>query len=114
MVRSEKGESEDAAESALRRRAPGSHDITHTLRGPVLKISLLPKPLPPAPRERPAGWKILWETDPPVLPLQLGPGAPWPKTQRFTPAFLASAVFQSAIVYFLYSIPFAMFLAWFM
>ncbi len=64
------------------------------------------------PRKHFSKWSTLWEADPPVLPLRLGPGAPWPKVRRFVPAFLTSTLLHSSIVFFLWSIPFAALLAW--
>ena len=59
-------------------------------------------------------WSKLWEADPPALPLQLAPGAPWPKVRRFIPSFLTSSLLHTAIVFFFVSIPFSELLAWLM
>lgn len=77
-------------------------------------MSLLPKAPPPRRRTLSAAWRGLWETEPPVYPVRLGAGDPWPKTRRFTPAFLTSFLIQSALIFFYYNIPFALILAWFM
>lgn len=80
----------------------------------MIKISLMPKAPPPRRRKLSAAWRGLWETEPPVYPIRLGPGGPWPRTRRFTPAFLTSTLIQSSLIFFYYNIPFALILAWFM
>ena len=62
--------------------------------------------------QRTSAWERLWETEPPVFPLRLGPDGPWPKVRRFTPAFLTSTFLQSALIFFLYTFPFALLIAW--
>ncbi len=79
----------------------------------MLKISLLPKDIPPPPSETSTFWERLWETEPPVFPLRLDPSGPWPKVRRFTPAFLTSTVLQASFIFFLYTFPFALVLSWF-
>jgi hypothetical protein len=74
-------------------------------------MSLLPKETPP-PTDPSTFWEKLWETEPPVYPLRLDPCGPWPKVRRFTPAFLTSALLQSALILFLYTFPFALLIAW--
>lgn len=106
-------EVDDPPDSGLPKIASSRHGITSTLAGPVLKISLLPK-APPRQPKRSSVWRSLWETDPPVFPVRLGPGPSWPKVRSFTPAFLTSTLFQTAFVFFLYSMPFAFILSWFM
>jgi hypothetical protein len=80
----------------------------------VLKISLLPKASPAPPSSLSTIWERLWETEPPVFPLRLYPSGPWPKVRRFTPAFLTSALIQASLIFFLYSFPFALIMAWLM
>ena len=111
--RREDVEVDDAPESVLPKISAGRHGLTSSLAGPVLKISLLPQ----APSHQPQGssiWRSLWETDPPVFPVRLGPGRSWPKVRSFTPAFLTSTLLQTSLVFFLYSMPFAFILSWFM
>ncbi len=82
--------------------------------GPVQKKSLLPEAPPPSSSESSKFLQWLWETEPPVYPLRLDPFSPWPKVRRFTPSFLTSALVQAALVFFLYTFPFALLLAWLM
>lgn len=113
MANSERREGAGTPGSVLPRITADRHGITYTLAGPVLKISLLPKAPPPQPK-RSSVWRSLWETDPPVFPIRLGPVSSWPKVRSFTPALLTSTLFQTSLVFFLYSIPFALILSWFM
>ncbi len=78
------------------------------------KLSELSEDQPSRSRTLRQAWAKLWETDPPVFVLRLATDAPPPKVRRFVPAFLTSALLHSSIVFFLYSIPFALLLAWFM
>ncbi len=107
MVNTDLIEREEAPTSAPLKISADRHGVSYTLGGPVLKISLLPKPQPPRRRTLREAWSNLWETEPPVFPIRLGPGAPWPKVRRITPAFLTSILIQSSIVFFLLSVPFA-------
>lgn len=89
------------------------HGVTYTAGGvPLRNLSILSEAETGGQRPIRALWSKLWEADPPALPLQLGPGAPWPKVRRFVPAFLTSALIQSAVVFFLLSVPFAALLSW--
>lgn len=118
MANSSLCENEETASSAATSGSIGRHGNTytlHTLGAPVVKISLLPKAPPPRRRLtlREVWWNI-WETDPPVFPIRLASRTPWPKNRRFLPAFLTSSLLHSSLVFFAYSVPFALILALFM
>lgn len=49
----------------------------------------------------------LFETEPPVCPLRLGSGGPWPRDRRPVPAFVASILLHVACAFFLYNVPLA-------
>lgn len=49
----------------------------------------------------------LCETEPPVNPVRLNGGMPWPRERSLLPAFLTSLLLYFAVIFFLYSVPFA-------
>ena len=112
MAISERREKDAPETSATSHTSSGRHGVTLTLGVPVRRLSELSEAWVPHQNAFRATWSRLWEADPPVLPLRLGPGAPWPKVRRFVPAFLTSTLLHSSLVFFLWSIPFAALLVW--
>ncbi len=114
MANSDQIETEEDASSTPLKSSIDGYGVTINLGVPVLKISVLLEAPPPRRRTLREAWLDLWVTDPPVFPVRLGPGAPWPKSRRILPAFLTSTLLHSSLVFFLYSIPFAALLALYM
>ncbi len=112
MEESPRRESDVALESGPDERADDSRGTASSLGGPELKMPQMPKAPPPFPAQPSSFWERLWETEPPVDPLRLYPDGPWPRVRRFTPSFLTSALLQASIVFFLYTFPFALLMAW--
>lgn len=108
MARLGRTERTGAADRALTRVSADRHGVTYTLGAPTRQPSLFPEVQAPRQRTLAEAWSELCETDVPVFPVRLSPGAPWPKVRRFTPSFLTSILIHFSAVFFLDSIPFAL------
>ncbi len=107
-----RNESDVAVDSAPTEVAADHTGNPGSVGAPMVKMISKPEAPPPPANESSTFWQRLWETEPPVHPLRLDPFKPWPKVRRFTPSFLTSALLQAAFVFFLYTFPFALLMAW--
>jgi len=108
----ERQESDEAAESAQARIAAVHHGILYSLADPDRPFPSIPEADKPQPLTLIQILSKFRETDSSVIPLGLDPSSSLPKSRRFLPALLTSALIHSALAFFLLSTPFAAFWSW--